>query len=1055
MHLPLQALSLSLLLALPATVRAVFKDEAGHIDYHHELLGVPQRETTFFHHPRPQEKASLLYTLSDLGVLGAVNPGNGAIVWRQLLSGNVTDGGGHLRAAADDTWLASAYGSSVHTWDAISGRSIWSLDFDGVVKDLEIMEMAAEDRKDVLALYEEEGVTVARRIHGTDGRVLWEHREVNKDLPLQVSTDVEKIFVVTLHGSLLSYSLKVIVLDPATGQKLDEISIGTKGEVQKAEDVMFVGANSASPIVAWTDNTLTKLKVNVLGTKNRQEFPLDADTVGVEVHAPHTVQSAPHFLVHSRTKSGSKADVFHVDLKSSAISKAYDLPLLENGSAFSTSSSAANVYFTRVTADEVIITSSSSHEILGRWPLLKTGTEEVGAVHAVSEVLKKDEATYAVRSAVVTDADDWSQIVNGDLTWTRPEGMSGAVAATWAEIPESEDLAKTLDAEAHSNPLAAYIHRVKRHIDDLQYLPDYLQSVPKRLLSSIVGSDTTASSHALSRDSFGFNKLIVLATKRGKLYGLDAGSHGRVVWSKNANETPSGKRWDVKAIHADDVKGFVTVRGADGEFIIVKSDTGKTVEAMPSGLFPPVDGAVVVDSDAGPWLLPIGRDGKFPEMQSSYAPKQTVVSRTGNEVKGVTFESKGEQAAEVLAWMFSPPAGQKIVSLAGRPNHDPIASIGRVLGDRSVKYKYLNPNTLVVAAIDEQAASLSVYLLDTVSGQVLTSSTYEGVDPNKDVTCAISENWFLCSFYGQYQLREGQEQNLKGYQLVISDLYDSELSDDRGALGDSVNFSSLEPNDLPTGPVLPSVVSKTFILSGPITSLAVSQTRQGIATRQVLAYMPESHSIIGLPRMLLEPRRPVGRDPTPVELEEGLSRYFPAIELDPRMVITHLRDVVGVREIITAPAILESTSLVFAYGVDVFGTRVAPSQAFDVLGKGFNKLALIGTVLALMAGVVALGPMVRKKQINLRWQAPITGGGVWAQQTLGKFFQQRQSPSQDECCQTAWSLLPGHESIATSQHAGLPELHCHRHIQLVHDGYLARAFCTLSPPPFGEGVSTK
>lgn len=959
MHFPANSLSLSLavLLALPAAVRAVFKDEVGHIDYHHELLGVPQRETTFFHRPRPSEKASLLYTLSDLGVLGAVNPGNGAIVWRQLLNESSTDGGGHLRAGEDDTWLASAMGSSVHTWDAISGCNVWTLNFEGTVKDLEVMEMTEGDRKDVLALHEEAGTTVARRIHGTEGSVVWEWRGVTEDVPLQVSTNTGKVFVVTLHGSLLSYNLKVMVLDTLTGKKLDEIVIGTKGEVQKPEDVMFVGANSAAPVVAWTDNTLTKLKVNVLGSKNRQEFPLVEDAVSVEVHAPHTVQSSPHFLVHTRTKTGSKADVFHIDLKSHAITKAYDLPLLEGGSAFSTSSDASNVYFTRVTADEVIVTSSMSHGILGRWAL-KSGTEKLLAVHGVSEVVKKAEDNYAVRSAIVTDADDWTQIVNGDVSWTRPEGLSGAVAATWAEIPESEALARTLEAEAHTDPWSAFVHRVTRHFDELQYFPAYLQALPTRLVASILGSETGGASGVLSRDSFGFNKLVVLATKRGKLYGLDAGNQGRIVWSKNANETPGNKPWKVVAIHADDANGVVTVRGASGEFIIVKSDTGKTIESIPAGLFPPVESAVVVDSDAGPWLLPIGEGGKISEMQSSFAPKQTVVTRTEDGgIKGSKFVAKGENAAEVPTWTFNPPAGQKIVEIASRSKHDPIASIGRVLGDRTVKYKYLNPNTLVVAATDEQANSLVVYLLDTISGQVLTSSTYEGVDPTKDISCAVAENWFLCSFYGQYKLRDAA-QNLKGYQVVVSDLYESDEANDRGPLGDTVNFSSLDPVDSPTGPYLPAVVSKTFILSAPIRSLAVTKTRQGITSRQLLAYLPQSHAIVGIPRMALEPRRPVGRDPTPAELEEGLSKYVPAIELDPRLQITHRREVLGVQEIITTPAVLESTSLVLAYGVDVFGTRVAPSMAFDVLGKGFNKLALLGTVAALVLGVAALRPMV-------------------------------------------------------------------------------------------------
>ncbi|KAI1766789.1 DUF1620-domain-containing protein [Hypoxylon sp. FL1150] len=969
MHFPTQTLSIAVLLALPAAVRAVFKDEVGHIDYHHQLLGVPQRETTLFHRPRPEDRASLLYTLSDLGVLGAVNPGNGAIVWRQLLSGNITEGG-HLRAGEDETWLATALGSSVHAWDSLTGRNAWTLDFDGTIKDLEIMGMTETGGKDVLTLHEEEGTTVARRIRGAEGRVVWEYREVNNDVPLQVSTNVEKVFVVTLHGSLLSYNLKVIVLDTLTGKKLDEIVLGTKGEVQKPEDVMFVGANSAAPVVAWTDNTLTKLKVNVLGSKSRQEFPLVAGTVGVEIHAPHTIQSSPHFLVHTRTATASKADVYHVDLKSNAITKAYDLPLLEGGSAFSTSSSAANVYFTRVTADEVIITSSVSHGILGRWPL-KSGAEKPVAVHGVSEVIKKFEDNYAVRSAIVTDADDWTQIVNGDVAWTRPEGLSGAVAATWAEIPESEDLARTLEAEAHTDPWSAFVHRVTRHVDELQYLPAYLQTVPSRLVASILGSETSASSGTLMRDSFGFNKLVILATKRGKLYGLDAGNQGRIVWSKKANETPGGKPWDVVAIHADDAKGLVTVRGANGELIIVKSDTGKTVESLPSGLLPPVESAVVVDSDAGPWLLPIGKGGKIAEMQGSFAPKQTIVTRTEDGgIRGVKFVSKGEQAIEIPTWEFNPPAGQKIVEVASRSTHDPIASIGRVLGDRTVKYKYLNPNILVVAAVDEQANALSVYLLDTVSGQILTSSTYEGVDPSKDITCAVAENWFLCSFFGQYKLRDSQAQNLKGYQVVVSDLYESDTPNDRGPLGDdTVNFSSLDPVDLPTGPYLPSVVSKSFILSGPITCLTVTKTRQGIASRQLLAYMPEARGIVSIPRLILEPRRPVGRDPTPAEVEEGLSRYVAAVELDPRLHVTHRLEVLGVKEILASPAVLESTSLAVAYGVDVFGTRVSPSLAFDILGNGFNKLALVGTVAALVLGVGVLRPMIRKKQIDTRWKA--------------------------------------------------------------------------------------
>ena len=49
---------------------------------------------------------------------------------------------------------------------------------------------------------------------------------------------------------------------------------------------------------------------------------------------------------------------------------------------------------------------------------------------------------------------------------------------------------------------------------------------------------------------------------------------------------------------------------------------------------------------------------------------------------------------------------------------------------------------------------------------------------------------------------------------------------------------------------------------------------------------------------------------------------------------------------------------IFAFGLDVFGTRVTPSGAFDVLGKSFNKLQMLATVAALFVAVALVGPLV-------------------------------------------------------------------------------------------------
>ncbi|KAK1750212.1 hypothetical protein QBC47DRAFT_394187 [Echria macrotheca] len=959
---------------LPTLVSAIFQDEVDHIDYHHQLVGLPQRETTFFHRPRRDDKASLLYTLSDVGVLGAVNPGTGAVLWRQLLATNATAGAparGFLRAGEGEGWLVSALGGDVQAWEAIGGRAVWGVTFNEQVRDLEVMEMTEKERKDVLVLGENGPETVVRRLAGQDGRVVWEWREVGGGIPVQVSTNVEKVFVVSLKGGAAGYNLRVVVLDTLHGKRLDDLTIGAKSDVQGPEDVMFVGANSAAPIVAYTDAARQKLFVNVLGTKTRQEFPLQAGTASVEIHAPHLVQSEPHFLVHSRTATGNHADVYHTNLKTGVITKAYDLPLLPGPGAFSTSSIGANVYFTRVTDNEVIIVSSASHGVLGRWPLDETATKG-SALHGVSEVIKRTSSgdSYAVRTAVVTTTDDWSLILNGELSWSRPEGITGGVAATFAEIPENESLVKSLEQEAHSNPLEAYIHRVKRHLDDLQYLPAYLNAVPQRLISSILGTEVSGKQGKLARDSFGFHKLVILATRRGMVYGLDIGNKGTILWSKRAFEIPEGDTWNVTGIQAHESTGKVTILGSNGDYVELEADTGKIIDSAAPGPEKTVQSAVVIDTASGPTLLPIGIDGHISSLPADRLPKQTVVTRgPGGELKGLVFLSNGTGTAETTSWVFSPPKGQRIVNIGTRPSHDPIASIGRVLGDRTVKYKYLNPNTIVVAAVDDKASTLTVYLVDTVSGQVLSTSKYDGVDTTKPIETAIAENWFVVTFFGEYALRDNTAQSLKGYQIVVSDLYESDAANDRGPLGDSETFSSVEAIENPEGGGLPSVVSQTFILSSPISALQVTQTRQGITSRHVLAYLPELQGIVSLPRMFLEPRRPVGRDPTAAEAEEGLIRYHPAIEIDPKSVITHERGVLGIRKIITAPAVVESTSLVFAFGIDVFGTRVTPSFLFDILGKGFNKLTLVSTVVGIAGGVLVLRPMVRRKQINGLWGA--------------------------------------------------------------------------------------
>lgn len=79
------------------------------------------------------------------------------------------------------------------------------------------------------------------------------------------------------------------------------------------------------------------------------------------------------------------------------------------------------------------------------------------------------------------------------------------------------------------------------------------------------------------------------------------------------------------------------------------------------------------------------------------------------------------------------------------------------------------------------------------------------------------------------------------------------------------------------------------------------------------------------------------------------------------------KQVVGTRKILTTPALLESTSLVFAYGQDLFFTRISPSGAFDVLSDRFNKIQLVLIILALSGAILVVRPIVGKRGLERGW----------------------------------------------------------------------------------------
>lgn len=196
---------LALLLSSIAPVTSILADEAYHVDYHQALLGIPQVETTFFHRPSASSSASLLYTLSDKAILGAVNPKDGSLLWRQPLAGPLPrpglvaeealglSGEGRPKAfkatsakkaglLAEDgsSFVISYYGSTISAWDATNGKLLWQrvMPQQQQVQSASLVHSRSEASPlsvlDVVVLHGTEAGTILK-LDGSSGALKWEH----------------------------------------------------------------------------------------------------------------------------------------------------------------------------------------------------------------------------------------------------------------------------------------------------------------------------------------------------------------------------------------------------------------------------------------------------------------------------------------------------------------------------------------------------------------------------------------------------------------------------------------------------------------------------------------------------------------------------------------------------------------------------------------------------------------------------------------------------------------------------------------------------------------
>ena len=123
----------------------------------------------------------------------------------------------------------------------------------------------------------------------------------------------------------------------------------------------------------------------------------------------------------------------------------------------------------------------------------------------------------------------------------------------------------------------------------------------------------------------------------------------------------------------------------------------------------------------------------------------------------------------------------------------PIASYGKVLGDRNTLYKYLNPHLVAVitASTATPAGSqqqCSIYLLDSVKGTIIYHAPISTISGPCDIKATLVDNWLVYHYYEDDVSKPG---TAKGYRMVSVELYEGHKVNEKSSRWQSFTIAQL------------------------------------------------------------------------------------------------------------------------------------------------------------------------------------------------------------------------------------------------------------------------
>lgn len=466
-----------------------------------------------------------------------------------------------------------------------------------------------------------------------------------------------------------------------------------------------------------------------------------------------------------------------------------------------------------------------------------------------------------------------------------------------------------------------------------------------------------------SRDKFGFKKMIVLVTETGKIFGMETFT-GQVIWQLFDEDLAANGQSHALLIpsrqsdeSADESRALVV--HPSGLVLCFNPITGEMVEKkrLQNPIKQVAQTALQSDGTRGVLILDIEDQVQvYPDSILSDVKRDiskyymTLAEQDRSQLIGYKFKVVANKIVSEKIWEYSINESEKILQIGNKRIGEVLHSPARVLGDRGILYKYVNPNLLAIMTEGtfgepcSPESSINIYLIDGVTGALVHS--IHQPKSRSPAKLLHSENWILYSYYNT-KARRTEVSSLEMFEGVTQT--------------NSTAFSSLARSQ-----IKPKLIEhKSFIFPNGIDAMIDTVTLRGMTNKHVIVALPTG-ALLEIPKIFLDPRRPINM--MMEHREEGLVPYMPELPLPSESMINYHQTLLGIRDIVTSPAQLESTCLVFAYGLDLFFTRVSPSKTFDILKDDFDHVLISSVLVFLVVASFATKHLAQRKALRAAWK---------------------------------------------------------------------------------------